>query len=133
MCWFIRGALQGNVDADALSAINRRHNCSILQGTKHTVKMAILSDSSDCRITDGCCDCDSDIGKHDPNAPMVRDLAALIEDVSILQGAEAVFLCKAWVQRRNKHEQTLKLSDVDLERFLADLEPSTLYTIYCKS
>lgn len=136
MCWFLRGALQGKVETDALNAINVKHNCHIWQGTKHDVKMAVLSEMADSpdgyRITDGCCDCESDIGKHNPHAEEVLDLASLISEAGALPGAQTVYLCKTWIGRRNKQERTFKLSEMDLNRFLADLEPNTLYSIACR-
>ena len=80
MCWYIYGALQGDVEAEALNAVNNRHNCRMVQGTRHALKMALLSGAWDYRVTDGYCDCESDIGAHDPNAAEVADMAGLIQE-----------------------------------------------------
>ena len=133
MCWYLYGALQGKVDAEALDAVNGRHDGRIVPGTKHDLKMALLSDDGDYRITDGHCDCESDIGRHDAEAAQVVDLAELIAEVSALPGAKTVSFCKTWAQQRNRRESSLKRSETDLKQLLADLEPNTLYTLFCNT
>lgn len=132
MCWYIYGALQGNVETEALNAVNNRHTCHMVKGTRHALKMALLSGAWDYRITDGHCDCESDIGAHDPNAAEVADMAGLIQECCALDGAKTLSFCRTWVNERNKHEKSFKVSEVDLRQLLADLEPSTLYTLSCK-
>lgn len=132
MCWFIHGALQGKVDEETLDAVNRAHACHIVSGTRHDLKMAIVNQTWDYRITEGCCDCESEIGAHDPDAEEVLDLAGLIAALSALPGAESLSLSKSWDGERNKHERNLKLSGLDLRQWLADLEPNTLYTVHLK-
>ncbi len=132
MCWYLYGAVNGQVDEDALAAVNAHHECHIIRGTRHDLKMAILSDGWDYRLTNSFCDCDSDVGRHDPNAPLVKDLSALLTDVCTLSGADTVSFSHTWINTRNKHEKTMKLSDVDWPQLRADLEPSTLYTVNCR-
>ena len=132
MCWLIYGALQGDVEAEALNAVNSRHDCRIAQGTRHAMKMAILDESMDYRVNDGWCDCNSAIGMHDPNAEEVLDMAALIGEACALDGARTLSFCKTWRTDRCKREQSLKRSEVDLRQLLADLQPKTLYTLSCK-
>ena len=132
MCWFIYGAVSGHIDEDALAVVNARHECHIIRGTRHDLKMAILSDGWDYRLTNSFCDCDSDVGRHDPNAPLVKDLSALLTDVCTLSGADTVSFSHTWINTRNKREKTMKLSDIDWPQLLADLEPSTLYTVDCR-
>ena len=134
MCWYLYGAVNGRVDETALDAVNRRHRCRLIRGTRHAVKMALAEGSADCRITLGfeMCDCGSDVGGHDPDAGQVRDMAAMIGEVSALPGAETVSLCMTWIGERRKRETVLKRSETDLARMLADLEPGTLYTVDCR-
>lgn len=133
MCWYIYGALQGDVEAEALNAVNSRHDCRMAQGTRHALKMAILDENSDYRVTDGCCDCDSAIGQHDPNAAEVSDMAAMMGEVCALDGADTLSFCKTWRNDRCKREKALKRSEVDFRPLLADLEPGILYTLSCKA
>lgn len=132
MCWFLYGAVNGQVDEDALAVVNARHECRISRGTRHDLKAAILDGDWDYRLTSTQCDCDSDIGRHDPGAPLVKDLSALLTDVAALSGTDTVSFSHTWANTRNKHEKTMKLSDVDWPQLLADLEPSTLYTVDCR-
>ena len=132
MCWFLYGAVNGQVDENALAAVNAIHDCRITKGTRHDLKAAILNGDWDYRLTGSPCDCDSDIGKHDPGASLVKDLSALLIDVCTLSGADTVSFSYTWVNTRNKHEKAMKLSEVDWSRLLADLEPSTLYTVDCR-
>ena len=133
MCWFIRGAVQGNIDAEALNKINKEHDCHILQGTKHDVKMAVMSDELSFRVTDWCCDCDSDIGEHNQNSSQVIDLSELIAEVGELDGAQNIYICKTWIGQRNKRETALNIAEEDLKQIFADFEPNTLYCFSCKS
>ena len=140
MCWMIHSALLGSADEkqadrlkNELELLNGRHGCRIVLGTKHDLKMALLSDNWDYRVTRGYCDCDSPIGAHDANAPEVQDFAALIAEVCALPAAKRLSFCKTWAGERNRREIDVKLSETDLPRLLADLEPNTLYTLYCKS
>ena len=129
MCWFLHSALQGDVDSSALDAINQKHNCHIVKGTRHDVKMAIVDDTWNCRVTDGCCDCGSSIGGGDPHDEDVMDLATLITEAAALPGSKTLSFCMAWAGRRCKHEQVLTLSELDLCQWLANLTAGTLYTI----
>ncbi|MBQ9409952.1 MAG: hypothetical protein IJU28_11265 [Clostridia bacterium] len=133
MCWILYGALQGKVDADALHAVNARHACHFELGTRHAVKMAVTAEDWAYRLTDGCCDCESPIGAHDPGAAEVADMAALIAELCALDGAETLTLCKTWRDDRCRQERAVKRSEADLPRLLADLAPRTLYTLACKA
>ena len=140
MCWIIHSALQGSVDKkqmgrlkEQLDLLNGKHECRIALGTKHDLKMALISDNWDYRVTKGCCDCDSDIGRGAADAPEVVDFAALIAEVCALPAAKRLSFCKTWAGERNRREIDVKLSETDLPRLLADLEPNTLYTLFCKS
>ena len=133
MCWFLYGSLRGDMDENALQAINDKHLCHIVRGTRHDLKMAVLEDNWDYRVTENYCDCECGIGRNDPNDEEVVDLAALIAEVGALPGVKTLSLSMAWVCTRNKHEQSLKLSELDLRQWLADLKKSTLYTIELQS
>ena len=131
MCWFVYGAVQGDMDEAAMGSVSERHECRLVCGTRHDVKMAALYVDGAFRVTRNVCDCDSAIGAHDPTADEVRDLAGLMREVGGLPGAKTISCCKTWAGERNKRERRLKLAEVELERFLADLEPGTLYTLSC--
>ena len=129
MCWFLHGALRGDVDENALDAINQKHLCHIVRGTRHDVKNAVVNDTWNCRVTESCCDCGSPIGGGDPADELVADLASLISEAAALPGAETLSICMAWVGKRCRHEQTVSLSELELRQWLADFPYGTLYTL----
>lgn len=133
MCWFIHGAVFGNINAGALKTINAAHECQILQGTKRDVKNAVLYDESEYCITNHCCDCDTDIGNHNPKAAQVIDLADLIAEVGKLQGAEYIYICRTWVNELYENEKAVDISEINLKKFFADFESNTMYVISCRS
>ena len=133
MCYFIHGALLGEVKDDALNRINSRYAMHISKGTKHELKEALQNEDLRFRITDGICDCKSEIGGHDPASAEVAELASLITEVAVLPEAKRLSFCKAWAGNRCKKELTFRLSEAALPHLLAELEADTLYTILLKA
>ena len=134
MCWYLYGAVHGNINEKDLNAINQNHQCRLVSGTRHAVKMAIQEDNWDYRITKDyeMCDCGSAIGGGDPDAAQVQDMAVLMDSISELPGVKDISFCLTWVLDRNKHESTLKRSETDFVQLLTNLKPRTLYTIDCQ-
>ena len=83
----------------------------------------------DFRITDWMCDCDSPVGRHDPNNPMIIELSNMISDFSKLPGFIQINICKTWTGKQNKREIKLKLSEIDIPTLLAGLEANVLYCL----
>ena len=143
MCYYLYGALLGDVPKEEYDAVSSRHECRLARGTRHDVKNAVKA-SSECvvkvaadptekyRITDYCCDCGSAIGGGDPNAPELQDLRSLIEELSLLPGAKQINLCITWTGKQNKREVQVDLGELDLGDFLANVKGNTLYTINLK-
>ena len=129
MCWILHGALRGDVDESALNAINQKHLCHIVKGSRHDVKNAVVNDTWDCRVTDGQCDCGSPIGGGDPADELVADLAGLISEAAALPGAQTLSICMAWAGKRCKQERTVALSALELPQWLADFPYGTLFTL----
>ena len=128
MCYFIHGALFGKVDEDAYQEIVNKYAYKIRCGTKHSVKMSVLETSQSYRVTKWCCDCDSALGKEDPDAEEIKELAALFRDIQEVEGAKHIYLCRTWAGCRNKRELKLKLDEIDIEHVLAQLDAGCLYT-----
>ena len=133
MCWYILGALNGKVSNESLADVNSRHECSMPAGTRHAIKTAVLNGDWNYHITGWACDCNSPVGAHDPGDDLIMDLAALLTDLSLLNGVKTISLCKVWDTSPCKHEKTFGFSEVDLCRFLADFEPNIMYTLDCSS
>ena len=133
MCYFLYGSLYGNVSEDEYDTVRRKYDYKFARGTKHDVKMAVKAAAEfvpdDYRITDWICDCDSPVGKHDPHDPMIKELCSLITELSTLNGAKQINICKTWTGLKNKREITLKLKDINLPVFLSDLQENNLYSL----
>ncbi|MBO4418719.1 MAG: hypothetical protein J5789_02710 [Oscillospiraceae bacterium] len=137
MCYFLYGSLYGDVSESEYVDVKNKYGLKISLGTKHDVKKAVKAAAEfvqdDYRITDWLCDCDSPVGNHDPNDPMIIELTHLMTDLAALSGAEQINICKTWIGKRNKNEITVKLKDVDLPAFLADMQENTLYSLNLKT
>ena len=133
MCYYLYGSLYGDISEQDYKSVQEQYDYKIPLGTKHDVKNAVNAAAScvrdDYRITNWVCDCDSPVGKHDPNDPMIRDLSRLITALSALTGAKQINICKTWTGKQNKKEIKQKLADTDLPRFLADLQENCLYSL----
>lgn len=133
MCYYLYGALNGNVTEADYASIAKKYDYKISIGTKHDVKNAVKAAAEevldDFRITDWICDCDSPVGKHDPNDPMIRQLGNLMRDLSGISGAKQIILCKTWTGKQNKKEIQVHLKEIDPAAFLADVQENCLYNI----
>ncbi len=74
MCFILYGAVNKDIDPAAYTAMCNRSCYSFRAGTKHDVKMCILKNTDDYRITDWVCDCDFPIALHDPQAQVLTEL-----------------------------------------------------------
>lgn len=128
MCYYIYGALYGDIDNDEYNAIECKYEYKIHCGTKHSVKTSVQEVSSSYRVTDWCCDCDSALGKKDINAEQVKEFETLFEELKKVNGAKHIYLCKTWNGKRNKTEIKLKLNDIDLKSVFANFKENCLYT-----
>ena len=133
MCYFLYGSLYGDVAEDEYRSVLDKYKYKITLGTKHDVKLAVKAAASivedKYRITDGVCDCDSAVGRHDPNDPEIQELRELILDLSTLSGAKQINICKTWTGRQNKREIKVNLGDIDVSELLANLHENCLYSI----
>lgn len=136
MCYFLYGALLGDVPKEEHDTVSSRHECRLARGTRHDVKNAVKAAAEcvqdDYRITDNVCDCGSSIGGGDPNAPELQDIRSLIEELALLPGAKQINLCITWTGKQNKREVQVDLGELDLGDFLANVKENTLYTINLK-
>ena len=128
MCYFIYGAVYGNVDQNEYKTIENKYDYKIHCGTKHDVKLAVQEVADTYRVTNCCCDCESDLGKKDVNAEEVTELAAIFEEIKKVDGVKHIYLCKTWAEKRNKSEVKLKLNNIDIKSVLANFKANCLYT-----
>lgn len=133
MCYFLYGALWGDISESEYVDIKNKYGLKISLGTKHDVKNAVKAAAEfvrdDYRVTDWVCDCNSPIGGHDPEDPTVIELSNLITELSALPGAKQINICLTWTGKQNKKEIKLELRETDIPTFLADLKGNTLYCL----
>ncbi len=133
MCYYLYGSLYGDVPESEYRVIKDKYSYKISIGTKHDVKNAVKAAAEyvqdDYRITDWICDCASPVGKHDHTDSMIIELSKLISELSVLPGAKQINICKTWTGKQNKREIKLKLKDIDIPMFLADLQENCLYCL----
>jgi len=129
MCYFIHGAAYGNIDADEYEKVAAKYEFRFKLGTKHDVKNDVANDGYDFCVTNRTCDCDSPVGAKDPTAPELKKYEALLNDLKNVRGLKHIYLCKVWAGDVNKKEATLKLRDINVPDFLANVKEKCLYTI----
>ena len=133
MCYYLYGSLYGEISDEKYATVQNKYSIKIPRGTKHDVKIAVKAAAEfvrdDFRITNWPCDCDSPVGKHNPNDPMITDLGNLISELSLIPGAKQINICKTWTGKQNKKEIKLRLEDTNLPTFLADMQENTMYCL----
>lgn len=133
MCYYLYGSLYGEVSEVQYTTVQDKYSVQIPRGTKHDIKTAVKAAAEyvkdDFRITNWSCDCDSPVGKHNSNDPMIMELSGLIAELSCIPGAKQIYICKTWTGKQKKKEISLKLEDINLPTFLADMQENTLYCL----
>lgn len=133
MCYYLYGAFWGDCPESEYVSVSKKYEYRFARGTKHDVKNAVKDtekwSGEDFRITDWCCDCESPVGKHDPEDEMIKNLSGLITELLSLPDAKQINLCKTWTGHRNKKEIKVSLKETDIALLLADLQENCLYTI----
>lgn len=127
MCYYIYGALFGNIDLNDYKALENNYEIKLRVGTKHDVKMAVQQVDCGYRVTEGCCDCESDLGRGNMEAEEVKQFEKMLNDMKTIKGAECIYLCKTWAGKSNKKEKCLKLNDINIRDALANFEENCLY------
>ena len=115
MCYFLFASLYGKVSENEYQSIQSRYQYRVPLGSKHDVKLAAKTSDDGIvdqtfRVTDWICDCDSPVGKGDPNNAMIVELKDLILALSSLKGAKQINIIKIWTGHKIKKESRLSLS-----------------------
>ena len=129
MCYFLYGAVNKGVNQEDYDEISKEYSYHFQIGTKHDVKMSMLENADDFRITDGSCDCDTALGRHQSNHEDITELCHLLNDMRLIRDINCVYISKNWVGRTNKREECYHIDDIDLAEFLADIKENCLYRI----
>ncbi len=132
MCDFLYGALNGQVDEAEYKKTHAGHEFKFSIGTRHNVKMAMVNENYEYRMSNWMCDCDTPLGRGNKDDEYIKDCAELIRELSGLEGANEIYFCKTGNNDRQKSEETLRLSEINLEELLANLKNKRLYTLKLK-
>lgn len=125
MCYFLYGAVNQEVNSSDLQSVLKNSRFLLNTGTRHDIKMR--SDTH--RLTTGMCDCDSAFGAGDPEHAELREFQSLLWALKAVRGIKCVYLCKSWNGKRSKDEETVHTDDIDIPRFLANIDPERLYRL----
>ena len=129
MCYILYGATDKSINKDDYESALKKSQYRFNIGTKHDVKMCIVNDSYEYRVTNWSCDCDFPVGKSDESAKELIDLASLITALKNARDSKCIDISKTWAGTRNKSEKILFIEDIELVPFLANLEVDCLYRI----
>lgn len=129
MCYILYGATDKSIDQSDYEAALRKSPYKFCIGTKHDVKMCIVNDSYEYRITDWVCDCDFPVGGKKEDAKQLFELAELINEIKNARNSKCIYISKTWAGRKNKAEKDININDIDIVSFLANMDLDCLYRI----
>ena len=129
MCYILYGAVNKEIDTADWEKINASSDFTIRAGTKHDLKMCVLNNTGDYRMTDSVCDCEFPLGMENPAAEDIRKLAELLTAFQKARNAKWIVLCKTWEGQRNKSEETVDIHTINTADFLAQAKVNCLYQI----
>ncbi len=129
MCYILYGATDKSIDQADYELASEKSPYKFRIGTKHDVKMCIVNDSYEYRVTDWVCDCEFPLGEKDESAKELLDLAMLINELKNARNSKCIYISKTWAGRRNKTEKSVHISDIDIVSFLANMDLDCLYRI----
>ena len=130
MCYYLYGSINKEVNReDYENVLKKGYSFHFNIGSRHDVKMSVLNCESDYMISDSVCDCETAVGRKDPNNPELKELKDLLLDLRSVRDVQCVYLSKNWTGKINKKEKTVRIDDIDILEFLANVEDNCLYKI----
>ena len=129
MCYILYGATDKSIDRNDYEVALQKSPYKFNLGTKHDVKMCIVNDSYEYRVTNWVCDCDFPVGEKDEGAKPLVELAALIDELRKSRNSKCIYLSKTWAGRKNKVEKNIHINDINIISFLANMDLDCLYRI----
>ena len=129
MCYFLYGAVNEGINQKDYEEVSQGNYYHFNIGTKHDVKMAVLENTDDFRITEGCCDCGTAIGGNDSNHEEITALATLLNDMRLIDNIKYVYISKNWIGKINKKEEHCHIDDINIAEFIANIKENCLYRI----
>ena len=129
MCYILYGAVNKEIDKNDYEQISSSSEFSFRVGTKHDIKMCIQNDTCDYRITDWVCDCEFPFGTNNSHAKELKELQKLFNAFKQAKNSKYIYICKTWEGSKNKSEEIVNISDIDIPDFLANAKVNCLYQI----
>ena len=129
MCYILYGATDKAIDQDDYKAALKKSHYKFCIGTKHDIKMCIVNDSYEYRVSDWVCDCEFPVGKKDVSVKPLIELALLINELKNARNSKCIYISKTWAGRKNKTEKNIHINDIDIVSFLANMDLDCLYRI----
>ena len=129
MCYILYGATDKAIDQDDYKAALEKSHYKFRIGTKHDIKMCIVNDSYEYRVSDWVCDCEFPVGKKDVSAKPLIELAMLINELKNARNSKCIYISKTWAGRKNKTEKNIHINDIDIVSFLANMDLDCLYRV----
>ena len=129
MCYILYGATDKAIDQDDYKAALKKSHYKFCIGTKHDIKMCIVNDSYEYRVSDWVCDCEFPVGKKDASAKPLIELSMLINELKNARNSKCIYISKTWAGRKNKTEKNIHINDIDIVSFLANMDLDCLYRI----
>ncbi len=129
MCYILYGATDKAINTEDYTRASQKSPYKFTLGTKHDVKMCIINDSYEYRVTNLVCDCDFPVGEGNEEAKELIELASLIIDLKNARNSKCIYISKTWTGKKNKTEKTVHIDDINIVSFLANMELNCLYRI----
>lgn len=129
MCYFLYGAINDGININDYEKIVQNSGYHFYIGSKDNVNMCVEKSTSEYRITQKHCDCDTPIGTRHPNKTGLAEFAQLLQSMKTIRGIKYVMISKNWYNETNKKEECIHIDNVDIIHFLANIEDNCLYKI----
>ncbi len=129
MCYFLYGAVNKDVNSYEYDKAIKNSKYRFNYGTSDDLNTCVENCNNTYRITVGCCDCNTAIGKKDVDQEELKDFEELLLNLKNVRGIKHILLSKNWALKTNSKQETVHIDDIDILFFLANIEDNCLYKI----
>lgn len=129
MCYFLYGAINDGINQADYEKIAKDTEYHFSCGNADAVNKCVESCGKSYRITLDYCDCHTPIGQKHTNKKGLEELKALLLNLQDVRGIKYVLISKNWWEETNTKQETVHIQDIDILRFLANMEDNCLYKL----
>ena len=129
MCYFLYGAVNGGLHIGDYDKVMRDSEYHFNTGNIKEVNACVENCNDDYRITLNHCDCNTVIGKNNPNKKGLEEFKDLLLNLKSVRRIKYVLLSKNWRKQTNTKQEVIHINDIDILQFLANIEDNCLYKI----